>query len=140
MLVLPSTVALSTAEVYAEADRLGLARSAAELGERKGELRSGLSHGEALPAATELLHNDLQRAAVSLCPEIASQLRRLREVGADVELVSGSGPTVIGLFVNPGRAELAAEALAGEGPAPICATLVGEGFGTSAAGERHLRA
>src|ERR1019366_4977963 len=69
LLVLPSAAGLSTAAVYAEADRLGLARTLQALEELRLELGSALEHGAPVPAATELLHNDLQRAAVSLCPE-----------------------------------------------------------------------
>jgi 4-diphosphocytidyl-2-C-methyl-D-erythritol kinase len=130
VLVLALDAALSTAAVYAEADRLALTRPLKELEERRLELRAALEHGAPLPAATELLHNDLQRAAVSLCPEIAEALQRVREAGAELALVSGSGPTVLGLFGDGGRspgsglalAQMAAASLAGRTPAPICAT------------------
>lgn len=39
--------------------------------------------------------------------------------------MSGSGPTVVGLFLRangPGRAERAVAGLAGREPAPLCAT------------------
>ncbi len=98
ILVLPLAVQLSTAAVYAEADRLALARARHELEERMLELRAAFEHGEPLPRARELLHNDLQRAAVSLCPQIADALTQVSEAGAELALVSGSGPTVLGLF------------------------------------------
>jgi 4-diphosphocytidyl-2-C-methyl-D-erythritol kinase len=137
LLLLPGREGLSTAAVYAEADRLGLARSTAALKERHEALASALEHGAPLPPATELLHNDLQRAAVSLCPEIAETLREARQAGADIELLSGSGPTVIGLFAGAGRspdsglalAELAAAALGERVPAALSATPVGARFG-----------
>ncbi len=129
VLVLAATAGLSTAEVYAEADRLGLQRPLRLLREREQELSAAFEHGAALPAASELLHNDLQRAAVSLCPQMADTLRRARAAGADLEMVSGSGPTVLGLFSRPAQAELAAGALQDLDPAPICATPVGTGFG-----------
>ena len=66
------------------------------------ELRRGAARGararRAAAGRRELLHNDLQRAAVSLCPQIADALAQAREPGAEPALVSGSGPTVIGLF------------------------------------------
>ncbi|HEX7610489.1 MAG TPA: hypothetical protein VF380_07440, partial [Solirubrobacteraceae bacterium] len=102
VLVLPLAAELSTGAVYEEADRLGLARSAHELADRGAELAAAFAHGASVPAATELLHNDLQRAAVSLCPEIAETLAQARRVGADLTLVSGSGPTVLGLFPRSG--------------------------------------
>jgi 4-diphosphocytidyl-2-C-methyl-D-erythritol kinase len=102
VLVLPLAVELSTAAVYAEADRLRTARSAQELAERGAELAGALARGSPLPLASELLHNDLQRAAVSLCPAIAHALGLLRSAGARTALVSGSGPTVIALFAPSG--------------------------------------
>ena len=119
LVIVPAGFELSTAAVFAEADRLGLGRSRAELAELRAELEGALAHGEPLPAAVDLLHNDLQRAAVSLRPEIAELLREARSAGGDPVLVSGSGPTVIGLFARPGGqvgdglalAQLAASAL-----------------------------
>jgi 4-diphosphocytidyl-2-C-methyl-D-erythritol kinase len=136
LLVLPAAGGLSTAAVYAEADRLGLARSAETLAERRHALRRALELSAAVPAARELLENDLAPAAISLCPEIAAALSEAREVGAEVALVSGSGPTVLGLFPHAnglGRAERAAAGLASErsaagAPAPICATPVDAAF------------
>lgn len=104
VLVLPLAASLSTAAVYAEADRLALAHTPQLLAERRQQLRRAFEHGAPLPAASELLDNDLQRAAVSLCPQIVEALGEARKAGADRALVSGSGPTVVGLF------EAAAEA------------------------------
>ena len=70
-------------------------------GAARGSCSAALAHGAPLPAATELLHNDLQRAAVSLCPPIVDALAQAREAGAELALVSGSGPTVLGLFPRP---------------------------------------
>jgi 4-diphosphocytidyl-2-C-methyl-D-erythritol kinase len=137
LLLLPAREGLSTAAVYTEADRLHLARTVAALEEAREELQAALEHGAPLPPATELLHNDLQRAAASLRPEIAETLREARRAGADIELVSGSGPTVIGLFAGAGRspdsgaalATVAAAALAERVPAALSATPVGAHFG-----------
>jgi 4-diphosphocytidyl-2-C-methyl-D-erythritol kinase len=92
VLVLPVDAALSTPDVYREADRLGLTRSHAELAERDARVR-------AAPDAE--VHNDLQDAARSLCPRIDAVLLAAAEAGADVAMVSGSGPTVVGLFRGP---------------------------------------
>jgi 4-diphosphocytidyl-2-C-methyl-D-erythritol kinase len=134
VLVAPAPFALATADVYAEADRLGLARGRSELAHRREELASALAHGAALPAATELLHNDLQRAAVSLHGGIAEALRALGAAGARPALVSGSGPTVIGLFARPREegfalARLAAQSLSESEPAPVPAVPVEAVFG-----------
>ena len=134
VLVLPAGFELSTAAVYAEADRLGLARKHSELARRHEELASALAHGAPLPAATELLHNDLQRAAVSLHGEIAGALRMLAQAGAAPALVSGSGPTAIGLFSRPREeglalARLAAGSLGDRDPAPFAAVPVEADYG-----------
>jgi 4-diphosphocytidyl-2-C-methyl-D-erythritol kinase len=92
--------ALSTAQVYERADALGPPRTPGELESLRGELRDALAHGEPLPLREELLANDLQSAAISLCPPIADALSQLERLGAQRALVSGSGPTVIA----PGRA------------------------------------
>jgi 4-diphosphocytidyl-2-C-methyl-D-erythritol kinase len=131
LLILPFGAELSTAAVYAEADRLGVGRPAAELEDRRGALRAALELSAPVPAASELLENDLTQAAISLCPEIAAALVQAREAGAELALVSGSGPTVVGLFPHAnglGRAQRAAAALGGRLPAPVCATPVDAPF------------
>ncbi len=134
ILIVPAAFELATAAVYAEADRLGLLRSHGELAQTAAELAGALEHGAPLPAAGELLHNDLQRAAVSLRPEIAETLRRVRSTGANPVMVSGSGPTVLGLFARPAEegpalAQLAARALGERRPAALCAVPVEAAFG-----------
>lgn len=130
VLVLPLAYGLSTAAVYAEADRMGIARTGEQLAECCERLREALAEGAQLPGE-ELLENDLQRAAVSLCPPIADALAQARAAGADVVLVSGSGPTALGLFGGtdgPERARTAAEGLAGRDPRPVAAVPVGAAF------------
>jgi 4-diphosphocytidyl-2-C-methyl-D-erythritol kinase len=133
ILIVPAAFELSTAAVYAEADRLGLSRTHSELARTAAELAGALERGAPLPAAGELLHNDLQRAAVSLRPEIAETLRLLRARGADPVMVSGSGPTVLGLFAHPAEeglalAQVAARALGERRPAALCAVPVQAAF------------
>ena len=48
--------------------------------------------------AERLLHNDLEAPARSLCPPIGDALADVRAAGAVRAMVSGSGPTVFGLF------------------------------------------
>lgn len=134
VLVLPLAHALSTAQVYAQADRMGLARGRAELEERHRALGRALTGGAPLPPA-ELLRNDLQDAARALCPEIDSALAQVRGAEADVAVLSGSGPTVLGLFEGPDgphRARAAARVLEGRVPAPIAAEPVAAGFAQAA--------
>lgn len=138
-LLLPSDRQLSTAEVYREADRLGLARSPHGLARERERLVSSLEErsppvGEGLrlpgerarlPAA--LLVNDLQPAARSLCPQIDDALDAALGAGAEHAIVCGSGPTVAGLFWGEDardRAEAAVGALDGHFPRACAAVPV----------------
>lgn len=130
VLVLPQANGLSTAAVYAKADSMQPPRDARYLAERREGLRAALALGTALPGRV-LLANDLQDACQSLSPEVAPTLAQAQEAGAEHAFVSGSGPTVIGLFARangPERARRAAAALADRLPAPIAAETVDAAF------------
>jgi 4-diphosphocytidyl-2-C-methyl-D-erythritol kinase len=124
--IVPQAFALSTADVYREFDRMGLARSADQLSALLHEIRR---RGATLEPA--LLGNDLERAAVSLRPEIADVLDAVLHAGATHSMVSGSGPTVLGLCVGPEAgaiAEDAADALVDRYPGAAPAVPVREEF------------
>jgi len=130
VLVLPVSHPLSTPAVYAQADRVGSARERAELEDAHRGLADALADGSPLPSL-ELLRNDLEGAARALCPEIDVALGEVRETDPDAALVSGSGPTVLGLFAGsrgPARARAGARALAERLPAPLAADAVGRDF------------
>jgi 4-diphosphocytidyl-2-C-methyl-D-erythritol kinase len=114
VLVLPSRARLATADVYREADRLGLAREPDDLAGKLAEVEAA-AHD--LPDA--LVVNDLEPAARSLCPQIDEALAAARRAGADRALVCGSGPTVVGLFAEVEAARAAATMLAGRDPRPV---------------------
>jgi 4-diphosphocytidyl-2-C-methyl-D-erythritol kinase len=131
VLVLPVAQRLSTAAVYAEADRRGKLRSASFLQERRQALHGAFDLGMSLHTDPELLRNDLEAPARALCPEIRAALAEAREVGAEPAFLSGSGPTAIGLFPRANglaAAERAAAGLAGRTPAPVAAHTVGADF------------
>jgi 4-diphosphocytidyl-2-C-methyl-D-erythritol kinase len=109
--LLPGGGGLSTAEVFAEADRLGLGRDTAELDDLAERLRQVAGAGASPLSYPELLVNDLEPAARSLRPDIGEALERLRETGAPVVLLSGSGPTAVGLFADRAAANAAAAVL-----------------------------
>lgn len=100
-------VGLSTPAVFREADRLGLPRDRAALASALGDIRF---HAADLP--NELCVNELEPAALSLRPELHDTLDALRDAGAEVAIVSGSGPTCIGLFSDPPDGRRAASELA----------------------------
>jgi 4-diphosphocytidyl-2-C-methyl-D-erythritol kinase len=111
VVLLPGGGGLSTAEVFAEADRLGLGRSAAELEDLAARLRATAGSGAPPLAYTDLLVNDLESAARSLRPEIGDALDALRTAGASHALLTGSGPTAFGLFEDLAEAQAAAGAI-----------------------------
>jgi 4-diphosphocytidyl-2-C-methyl-D-erythritol kinase len=109
--LIPDAEGLSTVEVYAEADRLGLGRDADELAEAGERLREAAGGGASPLDYVELLVNDLERAAISLRPSIAAALEALAAVGAARALVTGSGPTAFGIFADIVEADRAAAEL-----------------------------
>jgi 4-diphosphocytidyl-2-C-methyl-D-erythritol kinase len=111
VLLLPDGGGLSTPAVFAEADRLGLGRSEAELAELAARLREAAGAGASPLAYTELLANDLEPAARSLRPEIGEALDALRDAGAPFAFLTGSGPTSVGLFPTMAAASSAAARL-----------------------------
>lgn len=102
LVLVPSEPGLPTRDVYAEADRLGSPRTTLE----PGMLRADASRRVADLAGA--LENDLQSAALSLRPELADTIGDLRAEGALGALVSGSGPTVFGVFAERAVADRAA--------------------------------
>ncbi|HTU30555.1 MAG TPA: hypothetical protein VMF07_14315 [Solirubrobacteraceae bacterium] len=133
VLVLPQPFALSTPDVYREADRLGLGRTAEELAGLRARVsdllpRHGVG-GTSGVLPVELCVNDLQPAALSLAPELGQVLDAARDAGADHAIVCGSGPTVIGLFLGReagtrARAAAADEALQARFPRAVAASPV----------------
>jgi 4-diphosphocytidyl-2-C-methyl-D-erythritol kinase len=131
VLVFPDPHELSTAAVYAALDRHWSLRSETELDRLSRALRKALEDGQALPPLG-LLGNDLQAPALSLCHSIAESLHRARLMGAEAAILSGSGPTVLGLYAGPdgpARAQRAAEQLAGQGLTALAARSVDASYG-----------
>jgi 4-diphosphocytidyl-2-C-methyl-D-erythritol kinase len=111
IVLIPQEQGLSTAEVYAEADRLGIPRGSSELEVIRRRLRDALLEGASPLHYPEHLINDLQSAALSLRPEIGEALAALADAGAAHSMVTGSGPTAFGLFESVDAAEAAVERL-----------------------------
>ncbi|HEX6753873.1 MAG TPA: hypothetical protein VF093_09865 [Solirubrobacterales bacterium] len=111
VVLLPDGGGLGTAEVFAEADRLGLGREAEELDRLADRLRAAAGAGASPLSYRELLVNDLEPAARSLRPGIGDALDALRAAGAPHALLTGSGPTAFGLFESLEAARAAAAEL-----------------------------
>jgi 4-diphosphocytidyl-2-C-methyl-D-erythritol kinase len=119
VVLIPQPEGLATAEVYAEADRLGTPRGDAELEAIRRQLRDAVDEGGSPLDYREHLVNDLQPAAISLRPEIEDALRALEDAGAAHAMVTGSGPTAFGLYPTVDAAVAAAEGLRESVPAAI---------------------
>ncbi|WP_439814096.1 4-(cytidine 5'-diphospho)-2-C-methyl-D-erythritol kinase [Zavarzinia sp. CC-PAN008] len=70
-----------------------------------------------LAAALATRRNDLERPAIALVPAIADVLAALRQAGAVLARMSGSGATCFGLFADRAAAQAAASRLAAAEPA-----------------------
>jgi 4-diphosphocytidyl-2-C-methyl-D-erythritol kinase len=111
VLLLPGGGGLSTAAVFAEADRLGLGRDDRELETLATQLREAAGAGASPLSYADLLCNDLEPAARSLRPDIGEALDALRAAGAPLAFLTGSGPTAVGLFPALAGAKSAAAEL-----------------------------
>jgi len=95
---------LSTADVYAAFDRLD-----APTPSSPDEMLQALRSGD-LMALAGALRNDLEPAAIALRPALAARRQAMLEAGALGVLVSGSGPTLLGLARDAAHARrIAAE-------------------------------
>lgn len=109
VLVLPD-VELSTPAVFRRFDEMNPDAGAPP--EVPGGLLVGLASGDIVKVASNLI-NDLQPAALSLCPHLAEVLDAGLSAGALAGLVSGSGPTCAFLAENEDAAVRLSNALAG---------------------------
>lgn len=109
VIVKPAALSVSTAEAYRMLDEIPPSPEDAELraaGPEKllGEIREGM-----IPRT---LYNDFERTAP---PEVFALKERLRSLGAVSVLMSGSGPSVYGLFWHFPDAEAARDSLSAAG-------------------------
>ena len=112
VVLLPGGGGLSTADVFAEADRLG-ARP-----QRRGARRRSRSGCARRPAPAPRRSPTPSCSTTTSSPRPAPCGRRsatrstaLREAGAPLALLTGSGPTAFGLFADLGAAQAAAARL-----------------------------
>jgi 4-diphosphocytidyl-2-C-methyl-D-erythritol kinase len=95
-------VPLATRAVYAEYDA-----AAASLTPPRGDpsLRALLALREEASSLRSLVVNDLEPAATVLCPAVAELRKEIEAVGASAVGMSGSGPTLFGLFPSERAAD-----------------------------------
>jgi 4-diphosphocytidyl-2-C-methyl-D-erythritol kinase len=128
LVVLAGDTGLATRDVYERADALGLPDH--DLDAAGARTRSNVEQASEAASLAALVHNDLERAALDLAPETADLLALARAEGALAAAVSGSGPSVFGLFASRAAAESAARAIAGRfrGRVELC-DAVPPGYG-----------
>jgi 4-diphosphocytidyl-2-C-methyl-D-erythritol kinase len=114
LVVTPNSSGLSTPQVYKQLDILriqeGIDVSSLEVPEVPAELIEAIKSGDPL-ALAPLMANDLERAAISLLPELEKTLSAGLKAGALRSMISGSGPSVIHLTRDRLDAELVANRL-----------------------------
>ena len=105
-------ISVATAEVYRVAATLrrsltdpGAGSTMRAISELCGEMEAWI------PALGEILVNDLEPAAIRLCPPVGRLLAALRATGALGVGMSGSGGTVFGVYPSMDDARAAAERL-----------------------------
>jgi 4-diphosphocytidyl-2-C-methyl-D-erythritol kinase len=106
---------LPTAEVYRAFDALAPALTPEDPTPRMRALQALRESGGdvrrvAREALADLVWNDLEPAATRLCPPVARLRARLDGLGALAVGLSGSGPTLYGVFPDRGAADRAAGA------------------------------
>ncbi len=117
LVIVPSAAGLATPDVYRAFDGHSTPRTIAELEEQQEAVRAG----EPPPPV-----NDLQDAARRLCPPVDEPLAALTRAGATAAMVSGSGPTVFGIFSSLAAAQSAASAV---DPSAVAVEPVPAAFG-----------
>lgn len=116
-------VSVATAAVYRAADALSDSLTGPGAGPTMPPISRLRDERVGWAAALgELLVNDLEPAAIRLCPPIGRWMTRLRSAGALGVGLSGSGGTVFGVFPDASAAEAAAgrlERIRLEGERPV---------------------
>lgn len=92
---------LSTPQVFAKFDEISQPNNFTDLSVELGSIEE----------LAKLMTNALEPAAVSLLPTVGQNLQLLEQLGSLKAMVTGSGPTVIGLFESAEKATFAAKTL-----------------------------
>lgn len=107
VLAKPRNLGVSTAWVYGEMDRTP-GRVPLDIRGLENAIRQGNRQG-----ILDRMGNDLERVTVNRYPVLQELKQELTALGAEKALMSGSGPTVFGIFPDRQAAARAAECLAG---------------------------
>jgi 4-diphosphocytidyl-2-C-methyl-D-erythritol kinase len=107
VVLVPAAVGLVTGDVFRKAERMELPRASLDPADLHALAR------EPVNVIAGRLENDLQPATLRLRPGLGRTIETLLGAGALGAQVSGSGPTVFGLFRDRQAAERAAELMPG---------------------------
>jgi 4-diphosphocytidyl-2-C-methyl-D-erythritol kinase len=105
--LVPQAAGLSTQEVYARA------RPSDVFPAVHGELIRRVHTARTPAGVADMVVNELQPAVLELRPELQQVIDEVRAAGAMAAAVTGSGPTVFGVFSGRAAAERAASQIAG---------------------------
>lgn len=108
VLIAKPDISVSTKYVYEHLDSSGIQHHP-DIDGMVSAIRAG-----SLPGILERLENVLEAVTIPLHPVIADLKRRMLELGAAGSLMSGSGPTVFGIFTDSKKAACAYEQLLSE--------------------------
>ena len=98
VLVKPRDLGVSTAWVYGEIDRVDR-RETADIDRVERAIRQGSRE-----ALLESMANDLERVTLARYPRLQALAGELSRLGAEKVMMSGSGPTLFGIFPDRERA------------------------------------
>lgn len=108
VLIAKPDINVSTKYVYEHLDSAGIQHHP-DIDGMVSAIRAG-----SLPGILERLENVLEAVTIPLYPVIADLKKRMLELGAAGSLMSGSGPTVFGIFTDSKKAACAYEQLLSE--------------------------
>ena len=98
VLVKPQDLGVSTAWVYGEIDRVDR-RETADIDRVERAIRQGSRE-----ALLESMANDLEQVTLARYPQLQALAGELSRLGAEKVMMSGSGPTLFGIFPDRERA------------------------------------
>lgn len=113
VLIALSGIHVNTAGAYRELNRdSDTARGNEYILERKNSIRKGLLAGD-MELLAGIFQNDFEEPVFKRHPVLAGIKRRLKEEGADIALMTGSGSAIVGLFRDKETAVRARDRLSG---------------------------